>query len=113
MALDPATGLPRWQRAAAEARWAWHGGPALGEGGIIYAAALDGFYAYDTTGTPRWSYQTPSLLPFIGAPVIAPDGTVYTYTDNSVYAFWASRPPEPNSPWAMWRHDAQRTGRAW
>ena len=85
----------------------------MGEGGIIYCAGLDGFYAYDTSGQLRWSYQSTEggtqLVPFIGAPAIAPDGTVYTYTDTRVYAFWASHPPEPNSPWPMWGHDAQRT----
>jgi hypothetical protein len=81
---------------------------------VIYCAALDGFYAYDTSGALRWEYHTnedsASYVPFIGAPAIAPDGTVYTYTDTRIYAFWASHPPEPYSPWAMWRHDARRSG---
>ncbi len=81
---------------------------------MIYCAAQDGFYAYDTSGSLRWEYHTnedsASYVPFIGAPAIGSDGTVYTYTDTRVYAFWASHPPEPNSPWPMWRHDARRSG---
>jgi outer membrane protein assembly factor BamB len=111
-ALNPATGAQRWRRLEASPRWIWYGGPALAQGGTIYCAAGQGFYAYNTSGTLLWSYQTTPLSSFTGAPVIAPDGTVYTYTDTALYAFWGLNPPEPNSPWPMWRHDAQRTGRA-
>jgi outer membrane protein assembly factor BamB len=114
LALEPAAGAWRWRRLACQPRWVWHGGPALGAGGVIYCAALDGFFAFGTNGDTLWSYQTAEggsgPVPFIGAPVIATDGTVYTYTDTRLYAFWASHPPEPDSPWSMWRHDAQRTG---
>jgi len=114
LALEPTAGAWRWRRLACRPRWTWHGGPALGEGGVIYCAALNGFYAYDTSGTLRWAYQTTEggtdTVPFYGAPAIAPDGTVYSYSDSRLYGFWGSHPPEPNSPWAMWRHDAQRTG---
>ena len=114
VALDKSSGAYRWQRAVARSRWAWYGGPALGDGGLIYAAGIDGFYAYDTSGTLRWEFHTledsTAFVPFIGAPAIAPDSTIYTYTDHYVYAFWGSHPPEPNSPWPMWRHDAQRSG---
>ncbi len=115
-ALNPVTGAQRWLRLAARPRWTWYGGPALAQGGTIYCAALDGFYVYNTSGTLLWSYQTTeggaNPVPFTGSPVIAPDGTVYTFTDTRLYAFWGLYPPEPNSPWPMWRHDAQRTGRA-
>ena len=114
LALEPTAGAWRWRQLAARPRWTWYGGPALGAGGVIYCAAQDGFYAYDTSGALRWEFHTnedsASYVPFIGAPAIAPDGTVYTYTDTRIYAFWASHPPEPNSPWAMWRHDARRSG---
>jgi outer membrane protein assembly factor BamB len=94
-------------------RWPWYGGAALAEGGIIYVAGKGAFSAYDTAGTLRWEHAVDSAgvpQPFLGAPAIAPDGTVYSYTSTHVYAFWASARPEPNSPWPMWRHDAQRTG---
>lgn len=114
VAWNPATGAERWRAPAPQSRWAWYGGPALGESGVIYAAGDDGFYAYDTSGALRWDFHTQegstALVPFVGAPAIAPDGTVYAYTEHFVYAFWASHPPEPNSPWPMWRHDARRSG---
>lgn len=114
IALTAATGVERWRAPTVRSRWLWYGGPALAQGGVIYAAGLDGVYAYDTSGALRWRYQTMEdsvgFVPFIGAPAVAPDGTVYTYTDTRIYAFWASHPPEPNSPWPMWRHDARRSG---
>jgi outer membrane protein assembly factor BamB len=100
----------RWWQAP---RWTWYGGPALAEGGIIYGAGWDRFYAYDVAGNFLWQFLTDSTgvaQPFIGSPAIGPDGTVYSYTATHVYAFWAPAPPEPDSPWPMWRHDAQRTG---
>jgi outer membrane protein assembly factor BamB len=114
-------GTGRWKKCtllpnyhcAEEPYWNWYGGGALGEGGIFYGAGWDRFFAYDTVGTALWHYQADSAgvpQPFIGAPAIGPDGTVYTFTSTHVYAFWASAPPEPDSPWPMWRHDAQRTG---
>jgi len=105
-------GTVRWSRPGGP-RWSWHGGPALAEGGILYAAGADRVFAYDTAGTLLWQFLADSAggnQPFLGSPAIAPDGTVYTWTSTHVYAFWASAPPEPNSPWPMWRHDAQRTG---
>jgi outer membrane protein assembly factor BamB len=115
-------GTTRWYRRrfippqgpwAEQPRWTWYGGPALAAGGIIYGAGYDRFFAYDVQGTLLWEHQADSAgvwQAFIGSPAIGPDGTVYTYTATHVYAFWASAPPEPNSPWPMWRHDAQRTG---
>jgi outer membrane protein assembly factor BamB len=96
---------PRWRRS--------YGGAALAQGGIIYAAGQGAFYAYDAAGTLLWSFTADSAgtwRPFIGSPAVAPDGTVYTFTSTHLYAFWGPAPPEPNSPWPMWRHDAQRTG---
>jgi outer membrane protein assembly factor BamB len=115
-------GTTRWYRRrwippvgpySEQPRWSWHGGPALAEGGIVYGAGWDRFFAYNADGALLWEHLSDSAgVPqaFIGAPAIAPDGTVYTFTATHVYAFWASAPPEPNSPWPMWRHDAQRTG---
>ena len=110
-------GSQLWLAPGRRARWSWHGGPALATGDVLYLATIDGFYAYNVAPNNvslRWGFQvqdgTGANMPFTGAPVIAPDGTVYSYTDTHLYAFWANRPPEPESPWPMWRHDAQRTG---
>jgi hypothetical protein len=120
-ALNP-DGSTRWYRArfippsgpnSERPRWLWHGGLALAQGGTIYGAGFDRFYAYDVDGNWLWDYLADSAgtpQAFIGSPAIAPDGTVYTFTSTHVYAFWGTAPPEPNSPWPMWRHDAQRTG---
>jgi hypothetical protein len=120
-ALNP-DGSTRWYRAtfippsgpySERPRWFFHGGLALAEGGVLYGAGFDRFYACDVNGHMLWFSFADSAgvrQSFIGAPAIAPDGTVYSYTSTHLYAFWASAPPEPNSPWPMWRHDAQRTG---
>jgi outer membrane protein assembly factor BamB len=115
-AINP-DGTTQWSRKrptrSEEPRWSWYGGPALAEGGILYGAGFDRFFAYSVAGSHLWDHIADSAgvaQAFLGAPVIAPDGTVYTFTATHVYAFWASAPPEPSSPWPMWRHDAQRTG---
>jgi outer membrane protein assembly factor BamB len=111
-ALSP-DGTLRWKQFSVQPRWPWLGGAALAEGGIVYAAGINAFWAVSTEGTVLWSYRADSTgapQAFTGSPAIAPDGTVYTFTRTHVYAFWAPGPPEPDSPWPMWRHDAQRTG---
>jgi hypothetical protein len=111
-ALNP-DGSAGWFRFDIQPRWSWLGGVGLAADGILYAAGIDTFWATDTAGRTLWSFVVDSAgspQPFLGSPAIAPDGTVYTFTSTHLYAFWASAPPEPNSPWPMWRHDAQRTG---
>ena len=110
------------------ARWTWSGGPALAAGGTLYVAAREAFYAFqvsDTGASVRWRYPAdPSdYLVFVGAPLIGPDGTVYTFTScdfgretvpcsDELMAFWEDKPVDPDSPWPMWRHDARRSGQA-
>jgi outer membrane protein assembly factor BamB len=104
-----------------------YGGPALAQGGVLYAAALDGFYAVNVSpsgGSVRWRYpRDPQLHQrFYGAPLIGRDGTVYSFTStiagqrpdgsDELFAFWEDKPVEPNSPWPMWRHDVRRSGQA-
>jgi hypothetical protein len=106
-------GSVAWTRFRVQPRWSWLGGAALAAGGILYAASANAFWAVSTAGDSLWAYAADSagtVQAFLGSPAVAPDGTVYTWTETHVYAFWASAPPEPNSPWPMWRHDAQRTG---
>jgi outer membrane protein assembly factor BamB len=119
VAYDPATGAQLWVRDQCRTAPIWHGGPALNQGGQIICTANQGVFAFSTTGLLRWSFQTtedayPAVpVAFTGAPAIGSDGTIYTWTAKRVYALWGRYPPEPASPWPMWRHDAQRTGRAW
>lgn len=111
-----------------ESRWSWAGGPALARGATLYVAAFDGFYALevaDTGASVRWRYPADPAdsLVFVGAPLIGPDGTVYTFTScdfgrepnpcsDELIAFWEDKPVDPDSPWPMWRHDARRSGQA-
>jgi len=111
-ALRP-DGSIAWTRFRVQPRWSWLGGAALAADGTVYAASENAFWAVSTAGDSLWAVgadSAGSVQAFLGSPAIAPDGTVYTWTSTHLYAFWASAPPEPNSPWPMWRHDAQRTG---
>jgi outer membrane protein assembly factor BamB len=106
----------------------WYGGPALAAGGVLYAAAFDGFYALQLSpsgAAVRWRFpaDTSQRLKFYGAPLIGRDGTVYSFTStvggtdtvdatDELFAFWEDKPAEPDSPWPMWRHDARRSGQA-
>jgi outer membrane protein assembly factor BamB len=112
---DP-QGVEVWREPRGAPRfWGWFGGPALAADGVLYLAAQDGFYAFDalTSGALRWKVRTMpgDSVWFAGSPAIAPDGTVYTWGGTHVYAIFGAAPPHPDSPWPMWRHDAQRTGR--
>jgi outer membrane protein assembly factor BamB len=103
-----------------------YGGPALAGGGILYVAGMEGFLALQLGGsgaTLRWRFPRPAgnSIAFTGAPLIGPDGTVYSFTacddypapcSGELFAFWEDKLVEPNSPWPMWRHDARRSGQA-
>ena len=126
-AFDPVD-VEHWRMPGMRSDFSLYGGPALASGGVLYIAALDGFHAVqtsDTGGRALWRFPpSPSQqLRFVGAPLIGPDGTVYTFTScdygrdpgpcsDEFFAFWADLPPEPGSPWPMWRHDARRSGQA-
>lgn len=117
-----------WRVPGLRSRWTWYGGPALAAGGVLYVAAIDGFYAVQVSpsgATVRWRFPPDSAdsLVFVGAPLIGRDGTVYSFTSctngeetlpcsDELFAFWEDKPVEPDSPWPMWRHDARRSGQA-
>jgi outer membrane protein assembly factor BamB len=115
---------PLWRQPGFRSVKAEYGGPALAAGGILYTAAQDGFYSLQlgpSGVTVRWRYPLAhDSVSFVGAPLIGPDGTVYTWATCSIgppcfaelFAFWEDKPVEPNSPWPMWRHDARRSGQA-
>jgi outer membrane protein assembly factor BamB len=81
--------------------------------GSLDAAGDQGFYAFDLDGNVLWDVRAVAgdSTSFAGSPAIAPDGTIYTWAGTHVYAIFGTHPPDPTSPWPMWRHDAQRTGR--
>jgi outer membrane protein assembly factor BamB len=117
-----------WRQRGFRSRWTWYGGPALAAGGVLYVAAMDGFYAVDVSSSGaqvRWRFPPDprDSLVFVGAPLIGRDGTVYSFTSctngeetfpcsDELFAFWEDKPVEPDSPWPMWRHDARRSGQA-
>jgi outer membrane protein assembly factor BamB len=123
-----ADGVERWRTTGIRPARGWYGGPALAAGGVLYAAAMDGFYSLQlssTGATVRWRFpaDTSQRLKFFGAPLIGRDGTVYSFSStvngqepanatDELFAFWEDKPVEPNSPWPMWRHDARRSGQA-
>ncbi len=125
-ALRPVT-TQLWQALGYRTTQTWSGGPALAQGGILDLATTGAFYSLQLLNTGvavRWRYPKTDSLHFEGAPLIGPDGTVYTFTSceyhiinwgpctDELIAFWDDRPVESSSPWPMWRHDARRTGQA-
>jgi len=115
-----------WQADGYRIRNRWSGGPALAQGRILDAPTTVAFYSLqlsDTGVAVRWRYPKTGNLNFEGAPLIGPDGTVYTFTSceygrgigpctDELIAFWDDKPVDPMSPWPMWRHDARRSGQA-
>jgi len=124
-AFRPPT-TPLWQAFGYRTRNPYSGGPALALGGILDAPTTVAFYSLqlsDTGVAVRWRYPKTGNLNFEGAPLIGPDGTVYTFTSceygrgigpctDELIAFWDDIPVDPASPWPMWRHDARRSGQA-
>ena len=112
MSFDANTGTYLWSargRGTLSAYKPWP--PALGNDDTVYAILdRDGLVAANaTTGTVLWEYDAEADLG--GAPLIAPDGTLYVGgTDGSVYAIWTSSVGGlDNGPWPMGRKNPQRT----
>ncbi|HEX9728236.1 MAG TPA: PQQ-binding-like beta-propeller repeat protein [Gemmatimonadales bacterium] len=108
-----ADGAELWRHPGPRPRWfGWIGGPALAADSVLYMVGQDAFYAIGTDGALRWKTRTVTgdSAWFAGSSAIGPDGTVYTSAGTHVYALFGSHPPDRTAPWAMWRHDAHRTG---
>lgn len=91
--------------------WAYPmGTPAIGIDNTIYYGTSGGYLMARTLdGEQKWRIKTKG--PIIGAPILGPDGTIYyTCVGGYVYAAQASKPA--NTPWPLFHHDAQHTGRA-
>jgi outer membrane protein assembly factor BamB len=84
---------------------------AIGTDGTIYFGTQDGaFYALNPDGTMKWRFQT--RISVQSSPAIGADGTIYFGSwDWYFYALHSSSLGIANSPWPMFRHDPQRTGR--
>jgi hypothetical protein len=89
--------------------------PAIGADGTIYVGSYGDklytkFYAINPNGTLKWSYATGSSI--FSSPAIGTDGTIYVGSlDGSLYAIYSSSPGLATSPWPMFHHDLQHTGR--
>ncbi|MHB8763810.1 MAG: Ig-like domain-containing protein, partial [Deferrisomatales bacterium] len=85
------------------------GSPAVGRDGTIYL----GIKAYWPDGSLKWSVDGQARAPV----ALGPDGTVFvSVITNSqqefLYAILDNSGGPADSPWPMWRHDAQRAAYA-
>ena len=63
-----------------------------------------------TAGTKLWEFETGD--PVYSSPAIGSDGTVYVGSyDKKLYAFRTDSKGPAKSPWPMFGHNAQHTGR--
>lgn len=63
-----------------------------------------------TAGTKLWEFETGGDVG--SSPAIGSDGTVYVGSyDKKLYAFRTDSKGTAKSPWPMFGHNAQRTGR--
>lgn len=84
--------------------------PVIGADGTIYVTAPLNLHAFHPNGALKWSssFGIPWAAPALGA-----DGTIYFGSwDGYFYALYSSSPGLANTPWPIFRHDHQRTGRA-
>lgn len=86
-----------------------HSSPAVAADGVVYIGSDDGnLYAVNPDGKLHWSFKTDGEVR--SSPVILGDGTIYIASrDGMLYAIRGEAGPA-NSPWPMFRHNAQRTG---
>jgi outer membrane protein assembly factor BamB len=84
--------------------------------GLVVILALGGnLGAFQATqpapGTLKWRFKTGGAV--VSSPAIDANGTIYFGSnDLYLYALNSSSLGVANSPWPMFRHDPQRTGRA-
>jgi len=95
------------------------GSPAVGADGTIFInGACDNgsggrsgkLYALNTTGTLKWSLDYPGCCP-TSSLTIGPDGTVYSSTNDILYAVSTDCGGQAESPWPMFHYDRNHTAR--
>jgi outer membrane protein assembly factor BamB len=88
-------------------------GPACvaADGTIVFGGMKgeDAYYALNSDGSLKWKFGTTSWT--WGGPTIGPDGTIYLASGDGLYAIRGTS-PLADSPWPMFHHDPQHTGRA-
>ncbi|HDQ00174.1 MAG TPA: hypothetical protein ENN22_13470 [bacterium] len=82
-ALNP-DGSLKWKKKL-EGLMAWT--PIIGAGDVIYVAAYGGpFYAFNSDGTVKWTYDTSTII-YTFAPALGLDGTIYFVdVEGTLYA---------------------------
>jgi len=89
-----------------------HYSVAISSDGTIYVGSDDGnLYAINPNGTKKWEFQTGLWV--YSSPAIGSDGTIYVCAciyDGKLYAIYGSG-SLANTPWPMFHHDLQHTGR--
>ncbi len=86
--------------------------PAIAADGTIFVGSNDGnIYAINPNGMTKWSFQT-DLEEVEAPPAIGADGTIYVGdVAGFLYAIESDSGGCANSPWPMFRHDLENTGR--
>jgi outer membrane protein assembly factor BamB len=82
--------------------------PALGADGMVYVGAANGLHAVEGGGERTWLWPSDAIQ---SSPAIGPDGTVYITANFWLVAINGTA-PLASSPWPMFQHDLQHTGRA-
>ena len=84
--------------------------PAIGADGTIYFGSRDNYlYALNPDGTLWWKFRTGDAVR--SSPAIGEDGTIYVGSDDG-YLYAINDSGQGLSPWPMFHHDPQHTGRA-
>jgi outer membrane protein assembly factor BamB len=85
----------------------------VGADGLVYVGNRDGkLYAIRPDSSQAWVCTLGGSIALV-APVMGPDGVIYTASTNrNFYAVYSSSPGLADSPWPMTGHDPQRTYRA-
>lgn len=85
----------------------------VGADGLVYVGNGDGkLYAFRPDSTQAWVCTLGGSISLV-APVIGPDGAIYTASTNrNFYAVYSTSLGVADTPWPMTGHDPQRTYRA-
>jgi len=85
--------------------------PANSGAGVVYAGSADEYiYAMNADGSLRFRYWAGSSAGC--SPAIGPDGTVYVTAYDGYLVALPGSGPLAETPWPMFYHDAQHSGRA-
>jgi len=82
----------------------------IGTDGTIYFGSNDNYlYALNSDGTLKWRYQTDGFVQ--ASPALADNSLLYVVSrDGYLYVIYGSG-ILANTPWPMFHHDLQHTGR--